>query len=236
MSLSSTDLNRYHARLSVLLLAILYSGALYAQAEDRDSGQWTLRKEKDGIVIYARPVSGSKYEEFKGVVELDATQASALALLEDAGSCTEWLHRCESSVILKRVDEQQRYVYQISNLPFPAATRDSIIHATVMQQDADTIRVVLESEPEYIEETKYVRIRVAKGHYLIRKLGENKIRFTWIQHVDPAGTLPAFMVNSLLTDLPFKSLTNFRRLVATEKYSEAKFIYDENGARVGLIY
>ena len=200
------------------------------------AGQWTERKAKDGITIYARPVAGSKYQEFKGVVELNVTQASALALLDDVSVCTQWLNRCKSSVVLDQLSGQQRYIYQISALPFPFAARDAIFHASIIQQDADNIRVELESEPDHIEETKYVRIRVAKGHYLLTQLGEKKIRLTWEQHVDPAGALPAFMVNSILTDLPFKSLASFRELVTADKYRDARFIFDEDGARTGLTY
>jgi hypothetical protein len=225
-------------KLAGSIITILIVSQLNPQlhAEDSGSNQWTQRKEKDGITIYARPVTGSKYQEFKGVVELDATQASALALLDDVSVCAQWLNRCESSVVLDQLDDQQRYVYQISALPFPAAGRDAIFHATVIQQDADNIRVELESQPDYIKETKYVRIRVAEGHYLLTKLAENKIRLTWEQHIDPAGALPAFMVNSLLTDLPFKSLAKFRELVLTDKYRDAIFVFDDNGARTGLIY
>jgi hypothetical protein len=219
-----------------MALILISQLALHSQAEDSVSGQWTQRKEKDGIIIYARPVTGSKYQEFKGVVELNATQASALALLDDVSVCAQWLNRCKSSVVLDQASGQQRFIYQISALPFPFAARDSIIHASIVQQDTDNIRVELESEPDYIEETKYVRIRVAKGHYLLTKLGESKIRLIWEQHVDPAGALPAFMVNSLLTDLPFKSLANFRELVKADKYRDARFIFDDDGTRTGLIY
>jgi hypothetical protein len=44
------------------------------------------------------------------------------------------------------------------------------------------------------------------------------------------------MVNALLTDVPFNSLKKFREVVKKEKYQNARFIFDESGTPIDLIY
>ncbi len=163
-------------------------------------------------------------------MELNATLASSLALLDDAEACPDWIHRCELSRVLERTGSLERHIYQVSDLPFPAASRDMIFKATIRQTEDGSIRIDLHSKPDFIEETRYIRITESYGSYLLEKLDEHRTRLTWIQYVDPAGALPAFMVNSMLTDVPFKSLENFKKVVTREKYRDASFIHHEDGS------
>lgn len=218
--------------MKLLTLVFLLCTALFAMTISDANGAeaWTQRKDKHGIQIYSRRVAGSKYEEFKGVTEVNATLASSLALLDDAGACPDWLHRCELSRVLQRTGLLERHIYQISDLPFPANSRDMIFKATAVQSADGNIRINLQSRPDFIEETGYVRVIESYGSYLLEKLSENRTRLTWIQYVDPGGALPAFMVNSMLTDIPFRSLENFKNVVKREKYRNARFIRHEDGS------
>lgn len=198
-----------------------------AIAENKD---WLPRKNKNGIQVYSRQVEDSKYEEFKGVVEIDASLASSLALLDDAEACADWLHQCEMSKILDTSGPLERHIYQVNNLPFPAASRDMVFKARVVFVEDGNIRINLVATPDFIDETEYIRIKESRGAYLLEKIDEQRTRLTWIQYVDPAGALPAFMVNSMLTDMPFKSLRNFRKVVQREKYRNVKIIQAEDGA------
>jgi len=209
---------------------------LLTDAEEPDRSDWILRKDKAGIQVYSRKIEGSAYREFRGIVELESTLASTLALLDDADACVDWLHRCESARVLQTTGITQRHVYQVSNLPFPAATRDVIVKVELQEYKANSIRVVLQSTPDFIEATSFVRIRESYGTYLLQQLDEHHLRLTWTQYIDPEGNLPAFMVNALLTDVPFNSLRKFSEIVKKEKYRQARFIFDDSDTPIDLIY
>ena len=209
---------------------------VFTDAEEPDGSDWVLRKDKVGIQVYSRKIEGLAYREFKGILELESTLAASLALLDDAEACVDWLYRCESARVLQRTGISQRHVYQVSNLPFPAATRDVIVKVELQDYKADSIRVVLQSAPDFIEATSFVRIRNSHGAYLLQQLDEHRLRLTWTQYIDPEGSLPAFMVNALLTDVPFISLKKFREIVKKEKYRQARFIFDESNTPIDLIY
>lgn len=141
---------------------------------------------------------------------------------------------CQESRLLEQEDWSERYIYQVTDLPFPASTRDVIFRAVISQNASRDIRIELSSRPGFIPETRYVRIHESYGSYLLEKLEDNGIRLTWTMYVDPAGSLPAFLVNRLLTDTPFESLRNFRELVKRDKYQVLTFEYDEHGKAVDL--
>jgi hypothetical protein len=88
--------------------------------------------------------------------------------------------------------------------------------------------------PDEIPQTKHVRIREAFGTYILEPTRENKLRVTWQQYADPGGALPAWLVNSMLTDLPFKSLRAFRELVQQSPYREARLVYGPDGTPTGI--
>ncbi len=214
--------------LTIALLIVLLQSQATAEDESQSiSASWELRKDKSGIQVYSRKLPESKYRQFKGTVEVNASIPSSLALLDDTDACSQWVHRCESSKTLKRNGIRERYIYQITDLPFPTSSRDAIFLATLVQLDENRFRVDLKSAPDFIEETRHVRIRDSYGHYLLEKIDADHTRLTWTQYIDPAGALPAFMVNALLTDVPFHSLENFRKVVVKEKYKRARFVYNE---------
>ncbi len=205
-------------------------------AADADAGEWRLDENADGIKVYTRSVEGSRYREFKGVVHLHTSLASAVGVLDNPDSCAEWLHLCERSRVLEKRSWAERFIYQVSDMPFPASHRDAIFKATIYQEPNDDIHIELSSRPDFIPETRYVRIHESRGEYLLQKVDEDTIRLTWTMHIDPAGSLPAFLVNRLLTDIPFKSLQDFREVVEQDKYQVLEFEYDETGQAVGLLH
>ena len=95
--------------------------------------------------------------------------------------------------------------------------------------------VTMTAAPGEMRETDHVRMVAEYGNYLLERLYRDTTRITWQQYVDPGGSLPAWLVNSMLTDLPFRSLQSFRELVTTEPYSQMVFTYDDKGTPIDLV-
>lgn len=206
-----------------------------AKATTQAEAEWELKRAKDGIEVYVRPVPGSRYKAFKGVAELDASLASLAAVLDHTEACPHWLHRCESGTLLEKLSATERLFHQVTDLPFPAKTRDAVFHARVDYLEGNRILIALEARPDAYPETKHIRIAQAAGSYLLEPLPKG-VRVTWVQQADPGGRLPAWIVNSLLTDMPFKSLKALRQLVTQPPYKDAHFLYDDQGAPHALAY
>jgi len=221
------DLNLHKLPSALLVTAIL--GLTWT-----DAYGWETRLDEDGILIQSRLTSGAKYEEFRAEVEIDATVAQAIALLIDISACTRWLFRCKEGHVIRETSATERIFYQVTSLPFPAKSRDSIFHAAITFEGLSTVRVTMNSIPDEIPQTKHVRIREGFGTYILEPIRENKLRVTWQLYVDPGGALPAWVVNSMLTDLPFKSLRAFRELVQQSPYRDARLVYGPDGIPTGI--
>lgn len=220
-------------RFLILLLTLI---TLPGRAESLEEEGWLEQLNRDGVKVHTRPMADSKYQEFLASIEMEATTAQAIALLQDNSVCTQWLYRCMESRTIQQISKTERYFYQATKLPFPARARDAVFHAQVFYHPDKSIVVVMNSAPNEIPETSRVRIREAHGIYLLVPLEEGRIRVTWQQYVDPAGALPAWLVNSMMTDLPFKSLQAFRKLVREAPYRNATFGYDETGAPIEIMF
>ena len=221
---------------SLLLVVLLLSTAAGLASEAPQTlNEWQLRKDAAGISVYSRPVPGTNYQEFKAITEFPGQVGSALALLNDTAACSQWLYRCVESRIITPLSNLEGIYYQVSKLPFPAKARELIFHAIAHQEPAGGIRVSMTARPELLAPTKLVRIQHAYGTYLLEPLANASSRLTWQQYIDPAGKLPAWIVNKMLVDLPFNSLQNFRRLVTQPPYRDTTIGYNEAGKPTLLI-
>lgn len=198
--------------------------------------EWKPRLDKDDVLVESRKPEGAKYEEFRASTEVEVSVAGALALLRDTNACVKWVFRCKESRTLEEPSATERTFYQVTSLPFPAKSRDVIFHAEIAYNDDQSVLVSMTAKPLAIDETKHVRIRDANGTYLLEPLSESRTRVTWQQYVDPAGALPSWLVNGMLTDLPFESLSAFRELVKEQPYASSMMIYDSDGQPIDISF
>lgn len=215
----------------ILFLPILLSSSISTRSA---SAQWELAKVKDGIRVFLKTVPGSKIKEFKGVTKINSSLDSILAVLADTEACPKWIHNCRDPLKLSDISFNEGYIYQVVNFPFPVRDRDIVLHS-VMAQDANTKRVTIKltAVPDYISQTRNVRIKKSEGYYLLKPLPDGSIEVTWRQHTEPGGGIPRWLVNSMLVDMPFKTLKNLRVIVKEEKYQSARLRYSSSGVAVG---
>lgn len=78
-----------------------------------------------------------------------------------------------------------------------------------------------------------VRVHKSIGTFKL-EADDNGTKITWIQHTDPAGNLPSWLVNQFVRDTPYWTFKNLAKIVTEEKYKYAKLIYDIDGVAVAL--
>lgn len=226
------------AGLTCLIAACLMMFISHSSAEEPSAYEWKLVKDKKEIQVFTRKIKDSKYREIKAVTIIKSSYTSVMGLLNDIDACEHWIHLCDKGITLAEINDAEhygRYVYQITDLPFPASNRDAVFKTSVVwSKDNQSVIITLENEPDYIAETKNIRIRHSYGRYVVESLGDGTARLTWIQFVDPAGSLPAFLVNAIAVNFPYKSLLNFKKWVTRPEYQLLEFEYDKMGDIVGF--
>jgi hypothetical protein len=190
--------------------------------------EWELVKQKDGITVYTRSVEGSGFFAFKGETVVEGSVDALVAVLYDTPGAPAWLHQCRFGMTLEEVSFEENYIFQIYDLPFPASNREVVLHTHLSLAEGSAVLETTEangfcdSQPvercRYVEEVDLTRIEKSRGRYLFVTEENNRTRVVWQQYIEPGGYLPDWLVNALLVDIPFNSLSRLRELVKTEKY------------------
>ena len=184
---------------------------------------WELQKNKNNIKIYTRSVKGSEIKEFKGTTKVKSNLSAFLGLLSDAKACPKWIHQCKSSKVLKTISQTERINYNITDLPFPVTDRDVVIHSKVSQDPKTKIVTVrLTGKKSYKKEVGgLVRVEKLSGYWRFKPLGNGFVQVTYQVHSEPGGSLPGWLINSGVVDMPYETLRKMKKLLPS--YQGSKF-------------
>ena len=196
-------------------LAMLFSVSIFG-AEDK----WYLEKEEDNIQVFVAETKGSALKSFRGVVTVDSSLDSVLSVIADASSYPRWLFNCKRAETIKRVGENEIYNHIVTNMPWPVIDRDSVVHS-ITTKNISTKQVIIKfvAKPEMIDKSpKTVRITKMQGLWELTPLDNGKLKVFYQMSVDPGGSIPKWLVNSLVIDIPYNTLNNLRRIAKESQY------------------
>lgn len=208
-------------------------------AFSEESPDWQLHEEKRGVLLYLRDYPNSPIPEFKAETQIKSSVASVLGVLLHTEACPEWFHQCERATILEAINPHETIVYQVNKIPF-ARDRDILFRAKLnFKENGDTILIDISSAEGYclnndnevcadINASKHIRVTQVQGQYRLQKLDDENTKVTWQQYLDPAGSLPSWVIRSQLDNLAFNSLKGLREQ-ATKKDYQSLRLRIENG-------
>ena len=206
---------------AVVLLLLLLSAAHPAAASvcDRD---WQILDrvdppERGYIVSKCRP-SASEYDAYRLEAVVDAPPAlvagAARAEMADPNSKPD---RAEKTVI--RADADEVVVYMYANLPL-VSDRDAITHARLISDEkAGSYRLAWQATDREGPAPKegVVRIAESTGGWTFLPLEGGNTRAIYESHSDLAGSIPAWLVNSLMTEAVIDNIARLRARVERER-------------------
>lgn len=192
-----------------LFLHILFLFLLTATGLAQEPA-WELKKEKDGIKVFTRDIANFGLDEFKGEAVVNGSVMQILAILKDAENWPQWVPDCASSKLLAVKDSNTQMHYSITNLPFPLADRDVILHLNFIPTTSG-YHVELNGLPQHLPDVDgLIRIPHIKGYWIIASISETESHVTYQAHTDPGGTVPLWLANSTAISTPFNTLKNLR--------------------------
>ena len=205
-----------------LIVFICLSGVIiYAQS---DKG-WKLRKKQDGITVYTRASDSSDFRQLKMNVQLKTRLSALVALYKDVPGYMNWVYSCKVSEVLKGGAENEQYYYSESETPWPVSNRDATLYS-VIEQDSNTLivtsvsRSVIGLKPEV---KGNVRVTKLYSVWTLVPMGDGMVDVTYFLSVDPAGWVPAWLMNMTIAIGPLKTLRNLREEIKKDKYTGAEF-------------
>lgn len=188
---------------TILILFILYTSLSIAQ------DAWGLQKDAQGIKIYTRAIPDSPIKEYRAITVLNSPLHKVLFELLNAPQYTEDCAAGQSFYVSPR-GKSQHVFYVRKELPWPVKNRDIVTLLTVEHISATKVKLHLESLPDGIpEKEKTIRIKKLMGFWLLEE--ENgKTMVTQQLHINPEGSLPSFITNTLLIKGPFKTFSQLQ--------------------------
>lgn len=182
---------------------------------------WQATKSGHGVVIFTRSVKGTPIKEIKAELEINCSLNSAVACLEDVEAYTQWIYQMSQARIVKHINPQEIQVYQIVKTPWPLNNRD-VCGQYLMKQDPNTmaVSILTHSVPKILPEVAgMVRVQKNRTNWVMKPLAKNKIKVEYFLVLDPAGDVPAWIINLFISEGPYSSLVKLKQRVILPKYA-----------------
>jgi hypothetical protein len=189
-----------------------------------DDVSWRFQQEVNGVSIYKRPFPDSDVAMFKGISIVDASVAVIAEILRDLPAYPQWMANVMLGRVEKYFDPNSMIVYNIIDFPWPATDRDAVLKSeTSVDDKSGEIIVTSRAMANYPlpKNEKLVRTDKLIQKFVLEFIEKDKTRVSYIIHIDPKGNLPASLVNTVLKDVPGKSLANLKHMVRKDKYQQA---------------
>lgn len=229
------SLNSRHLIGPGLLFGLMFPAMASAEIP-LDAPDWRLHFDKDNIQIYTRKQDNSAFAAFKAVAVLNSPIENIMAVMANPHSCVEWVHGCVESWGFDEISFTKRYAYSVNDLPWPVKDRDYVLEINTQNDpESGTIEMRMFAVADKLpKKSEFVRVNVAETHYIFRPIPEGKTEMIWLQHTDPGGAIPGWLVNSLIVDIPVKSMKTLESVANSSKYSNFQIVYDEQGQIAGV--
>lgn len=189
----------------LILVVLLLSGPATGQ-------EWVLNKEEAGIAIYTREGEHPKIKEYRAETVINRPMEMICHEIVDFENYVEWAGDMKHIEVLDSVKGEQYTYYLIYDVPWPFSDRDMVARATV-ERDSAANSFYIESVPveDRLEDRdKIVRIEDFYQKWTLTSLGDEVTRVVMEGYNDPAGNIPAWLVNWGAVDTPFDLLKSLK--------------------------
>jgi len=197
--------DNYSRFISVFIFSLMISSAIEAQS-------WNFIKEKEGIKLYTSMETGESLKSYKGVAEINAPAEMVFAKIEDINN-TDWWDKNLTGIRVMLYEKNKRaQYYLVYDLPWPVTDRDLCVDVTVTIDPVSGVRKLTASPlPGLVPEREdMIRIKDYRQTWTVTPDGRDKSHVELEGHVDPAGSIPDWIVNMIIVDSPIKAISELK--------------------------
>jgi hypothetical protein len=183
----------------------------FAVDTTRESDEWSLRVERDGVRVWKRRVRGSPHVEVRANGVIRAPPRKVLALLKDSDAATirKYNPTYAGGYDLEIIDDNTRVSYGEARRIFPFQPRDTVTRIEVRKiapaelDGTGGVALLLRAttHPAMPPRPGYVRAKIVRGATVMQPVhgAPGVTNFTITQQVDAGGVIPPSVLNSLMT-------------------------------------
>lgn len=172
---------------------------------------WKLEVDRKEVRVYTQIVEGFPIKSFRATSIIGGNSEQILEILLDIEGYPEWVANCKSTTLLSKENKIQYFHMELAT-PFPAEARDLVQGSEVVIIDNETTELRITNHPEMLEPNEgVIRIPKSDGEWTLKQINDSTT-FVQLEMInDPGGTIPDWLVNSLITGSPFKTMSNLRK-------------------------
>lgn len=175
---------------------------------------WVKDTDKNGITVYLREYKGSKLKEFKAQTRIKVPLKKVVNLLLDFKAYPKWVFSNQGTFLIEKKSATEYVYYTVVKCPEPTNDRDLIALLKVTELTDTKCVIKTSCLPKYIgEKPKIVRVKEFSGMWELTAISENETQVVMQSHSEPGGTVPAWLINYMISTGPYKTLANMQELL-----------------------
>ncbi len=183
---------------------------------------WKLKRNEEGIKVYTANTEGSNFKSVKVECTINTRLSQLIAFLMDVDAQPGWVYGSKSARLVRKTSAMDITFYSEVDVPWPCTNRDYVAHITVNQPAPNVVTIDSHSEPDLVpQEAGKIRVRKSAAHWEITALNAQQVSIVYTVEFDPAGTVPAWLINMFVTKGPFQSFQKLREGVSKAPYFTA---------------
>ena len=170
---------------------------------------WEAFGTKSGVEVERKVMPGSPLFAFRGEGTFDVGIGRLVSVLKNAEITAEWVDLMTEHTVIKPVGENKNLIYESYGLPWPISDRDYLMHE---QYGYDEVNKVFTISYESVEDPAkppqdgHVRAMAFRTFWRLTMVDEDTTRIEVEVFTDPKGSLPAWLINLIQKDWPWKTI------------------------------
>ena len=204
--------------------------ALACQLIAKGQENWNLKKDKNGIKIFTRKTDSSTIDELKVECTIEGSMSQLAAVILDMKSHTDWVYKSSKCYLLKENSPTDLFFYNETECPWPLTNRDLVAHLIISQDPKNkTMIIEVRNVDGYMPVQKdIVRTKHSYVRWMITPIDSKHLQIEYTIQVDPAGSIPSWILNLFATKGPYETFMKLKEIVKQPQYQKNKpsFILD----------
>jgi hypothetical protein len=181
----------------------------------RNAWAWKTIINSDGVKVSTRVEGDRQFPTFRGDGKVSASVADIVAVVQDAGRHTEWIHQCNAGEEVRKLNDRTYIIYNRTDAPWPVADRDVVLRGTMDIISETEVKIRFRAIKTKLKPVvdDVVRMPILEGHWWLRGQPDGTTMAQYQVNADPAGNLPAVLVERASRELPLFTIRNLRKQV-----------------------
>ena len=215
--------------LTIMLASTVLSSTAYAA--DNNMSRTKLAINKNGVKVWTYQTPDNPAFSYRATTVLNTSLSSAVAVITDTKSLTQWVPYVSHVDVIERDANQQNFILHMElDFPFPLQDRDVVVRGKITQAADGTVTIHNNAitDNRVPVRPNVVRLTHYEGDWTLRPLGSNKVEVSTTGFGDPGGLIPLAVANRFIQQQPYQMLGRMKNYVKNARYQNAQldFIRD----------